>query len=50
VPGFGVDVSAGELGLGLTGAAVIGVTAHGLISMIKSAPKPTDKPPAGKEN
>ena len=42
VPGFGVEVSAGEIGLGLTGAAVAGVTAHGLIKMIKPAPKPPE--------
>jgi hydrogenase small subunit len=40
VPGFGVEVTAGELGLGLTAAVVAGVTAHGLIKMIKPAPKP----------
>ena len=40
VPGFGVEVTAGEIGLGLTGAVVAGVTAHGLIKMIKPAPKP----------
>jgi hydrogenase small subunit len=42
VPGFGVEVTAGELGLGLTAAVVAGVTAHGLIKMIKPAPKPPD--------
>ena len=42
VPGFGVEVSAGELGLGLTAAVVAGVTAHGLIKMIKPAPKPPE--------
>jgi hydrogenase small subunit len=40
VPGFGVEVSAGELGLGLTGAVLAGVTAHGIIKTIKSAPPP----------
>jgi hydrogenase small subunit len=50
VPGFGVEVSAGELGLGLIGATVAGVTAHGLIKMIKPAPKPEAPPQAGKEN
>ena len=40
VPGFGVEVTAGEIGLGLVGAVVAGVTAHGLIKMIKPAPKP----------
>jgi hydrogenase small subunit len=44
VPGFGVEVTAGQLGVGLVGATVAGVTAHGLIQMIKPAPKPT--PPA----
>jgi len=39
VPGFGVEVSAGQLGLGLTAAVVAGVTAHGLIKMIKPAPQ-----------
>ena len=48
VPGFGVEVSAGELGLGLVGATVAGVTAHGLIKMIKPAPKP-EQPEAPKE-
>ena len=42
VPGFGVEVTAGEIGLGLTGAVVAGVTAHGLIKMIKPAPKPPE--------
>jgi hydrogenase small subunit len=42
VPGFGVEVSAGELGLGLTAAVVAGVTAHGIIKMIKPAPKLPD--------
>ena len=40
VPGFGVEASAGELGLGLVGVTVAGVTAHGLIKMIKPAPEP----------
>jgi hydrogenase small subunit len=40
VPGFGVEVTAGEIGLGMTGAVIAGVTAHGLIKMIKPAPKP----------
>ena len=44
VPGFGVEVTAGEIGLGLAGAVIAGVTAHGLIKMIKPAPKP-DRPP-----
>ncbi len=39
VPGFGVEVTAGEIGLGLVGATVAGVTAHGLIQMIKPAPE-----------
>ncbi len=38
VPGFGVEVTAGELGLGLVGAVVAGVTVHGLITMIRPAP------------
>jgi len=53
VPGFGVEVSAGELGLGLTGAVLAGVTAHGIIKMIKPAPKPeapASSAEAGKEN
>ena len=50
VPGFGVEVSAGEIGLGLTGAVVAGVTAHGLIKMIKPAAKPEEPVEAGKEN
>jgi hydrogenase small subunit len=45
VPGFGVEVTAGEIGLGLTAAVVAGVTAHGLIKMIKPAPKPPAEPP-----
>jgi hydrogenase small subunit len=40
VPGFGVEVTAGEIGIGMVGAVVAGVTAHGLIGMIKPAPKP----------
>jgi hydrogenase small subunit len=47
VPGFGVDVLAGEIGLGLTGAALAGVTAHGLIQLIKPAAKPPEPVEAG---
>jgi hydrogenase small subunit len=52
VPGFGVEVSAGEIGLGLVGAVVVGVSAHGLINTIRPAPKPADQPPptVGKDN
>jgi hydrogenase small subunit len=59
VPGFGVEVSAGELGLGLVGATLAGVTAHGLIGIMKSPPKPTppkavgsaaEAPSSAKEN
>jgi len=56
VPGFGVEASAGTLGLGLVGATVLGVSAHGLIKVIKPAPQAgsasiSDEPPAaGKEN
>jgi hydrogenase small subunit len=39
VPGFGVEVTAGKIGLGLTGAVLAGVTTHGLITLIKPAPK-----------
>lgn len=51
VPGFGVEVSAGEIGLGMVGAVVAGVSAHGLVKMIKPAPQPpvVDKP-VEKEN
>jgi hydrogenase small subunit len=45
VPGFGVEVTAGEIGLGLVAATVAGVTAHGLIQLIKPAPKPGAPPP-----
>jgi hydrogenase small subunit len=44
VPGFGVETSAGELGLGLVGAALAGVTVHGLIRTIKPIPYPGDAP------
>jgi hydrogenase small subunit len=44
VPGFGVEASAGAIGAGLVGAVAIGVTAHGLINMIKPAPKPPVTP------
>jgi hydrogenase small subunit len=44
VPGFGVETSAGEIGLGLVGAVAVGVTAHGLITLIKPAPKPVTTP------
>jgi hydrogenase small subunit len=51
VPGFGVEVSAGTLGLGLVGATVLGVTAHGLVKAIKPAPRPDEQPPVvGREN
>src|SRR6516164_2655320 len=40
VPGFGVETTAGEIGLWLVGATIAGVTAHGLIKMIKPAPPP----------
>jgi hydrogenase small subunit len=49
VPGFGVEVSAGEIGLGMIGAVAAGVTAHGLIKMIKPAAA-HEPPPVGKEN
>jgi hypothetical protein len=53
-----VEVSAGELGLGLVGATLAGVTAHGLIGIMKSPPKPPpsaggpagEAPSSGKEN
>ncbi|HEV8041458.1 MAG TPA: hydrogenase small subunit [Bryobacteraceae bacterium] len=44
VPGFGVEASAGEIGLGLVGATVAGVTVHGLIKMFKPVPKPAPRP------
>jgi hydrogenase small subunit len=51
VPGFGVEVSSGEIGLGMVGAVVAGVSVHGLVKMIKPAPNPPNEPPAvGKEN
>jgi hydrogenase small subunit len=40
VPGFGVETTAGAIGLGVVGLTVAGVTAHGLIKMIKPAPAP----------
>lgn len=40
VPGFGVETTAGTIGLGLVGLTVAGVTAHGLAKMIKPAPAP----------
>jgi hydrogenase small subunit len=49
VPGFGVEVTAGEIGAALTGAVLAGVTAHGLVKMIKPAPKAESPAPAGKE-
>ena len=54
VPGFGVEVTAGEIGLGLAAATLAGVTAHGLIKLIKPAPKapvnaPVEKPSQGRE-
>jgi hydrogenase small subunit len=45
VPGFGVEVTAGEIGAGLVGLTVAGVTAHGLITLIKPAPKPPENKP-----
>ncbi len=45
VPGFGVEASAGELGLGMVGAVALGVSVHGLVKMIKPASRPEDVPP-----
>jgi len=49
VPGFGVEVTASEIGVGLVGAVVAGVTAHGLIKMIKPAPQPPAEPAQTRE-
>jgi hydrogenase small subunit len=54
VPGFGVEASAGTLGLGLVGAAAVGVTVHGLLRTIRPVPYPGPdamiKPASEKEN
>jgi len=46
VPGFGVEMSAGKLGIGLVAATLAGVTAHGLIGAIRPAPTPPSAGPA----
>ncbi len=51
VPGFGVETSATNIGLGLTGAVLAGVTVHGLIQMIQPAPVTSaNVSQTGKEN
>ena len=49
VPGFGVEASAGEIGLALVGATVAGVTTHGL-QTIRPVPYPGTHPREGEEN
>ena len=56
VPGFGVEVTAGQIGLGLVGATIAGVTAHGLINIgLRPRTRPSEeaveaKPAPKKEN
>jgi len=45
VPGFGVEVTAGEIGMGLTGTVLAGVAAHSQFTLIRPAPGPAPKPP-----
>ncbi len=44
VPGFGVEMTATKLGLGLVGAALVGVTGHGLASTLRPAAPPAPPP------
>lgn len=41
VPGFGVETTAGNIGMGLIGLTVAGVTVHGIGQMLKPGPKAT---------
>ena len=43
VPGFGVEATADKIGLTLTGAAVVGVGAHAVISAIRNKAKSPDE-------
>src|SRR6516165_6032161 len=46
VPGFGVDVSAGEIGLALTGAVAAGTIIHGIASAVRDRTRKETSPPA----
>jgi len=45
VPGFGVDVSAGEIGLALTGAVAAGTIIHGIASAVRDRARKETPPP-----
>lgn len=47
VPGFGVDVDAGKLGLWLTGGMAAGVTLHGIASAVRQQMRPRGEEPMG---
>ena len=42
VPGFGVDVTAGEIGLGITAASAAAFGAHGVVSAVRAKLRPAD--------
>ena len=46
VPGFGVDVSAGEIGLALTGAVAAGTIIHGIASAVRDRTRKETPPPS----
>jgi Ni,Fe-hydrogenase I small subunit len=48
VPGFGVDVTAGEIGLGLTGVVAGATVVHGIASAVRDRMRnaPAVPPPA----
>ncbi|HZS00821.1 MAG TPA: hydrogenase small subunit [Chloroflexota bacterium] len=43
VPGFGADVSATQIGLGLTAATAIGFAAHGVASAVRARMRPPEE-------
>jgi hydrogenase small subunit len=47
VPGFGVDVDAGKLGLWLTGGVATALTLHGIASVARAQMRPRGEEPRG---
>ncbi len=43
-PGFGADVTAGEIGVGLTAATAAAFAAHGVASVVRSKIRPDEEP------
>lgn len=44
VPGFGVDVTAGQIGLGITAATAAAFGAHGVVSVVRAKMRPESAP------